>query len=702
MPEPEPFSQTWGGSELAHFKESPEPSSPNSQPDIPLSPEKPEESGNTAEQAEGQAQSFHPIEAIPMSALRKLRTKGLKQRKNEEQESTATPLSSTAQLPPKKIHGGKRHQEKLPRSSRSSEKPTVPKTSELAEPKAVEPRTTQKKKSAPKPPVEDIVFEITPSPELKSESDPSLKSKTSLPAPTSPHEIAASLLSNNPALKKRKIRSDKDRDESDEMDEERYDEKRKLEEDEDVEDDGKLQWDDGSPQKHPSMVLGHRYKPSTLSLDAEPFYPSTEFLQRGKPSKKYHADAPYGSSHGNVPPGFTSEEEGIAFQRKYRTRDHHLPPRPPPTRHHGNTLTPSPPPPPPPPHYAVPTDGPPLYPPYMDSPMVDPPEPSRFSHMPTDLSPYDYPPDELPYSYYSAAGATGRLVSPGVDVLRDPRGRMPRNSAMYEESLFSQHHGGGYVPPRRPSHERHPLSASSVGSSRSLWDPPSSAYHLTLAKEEEALIQAHRHRRQQYLMRLRYYEEQQAKLQARRSVEAITSINHAPHRSSRSTVYANEASSPNLWEGGYDTMPDAFPSAHGSDDAFLSESVHAHHLRQQQRQQLLQEQMSHVPHTQRRTYSGDNDLGGEILPDLLQTPVSPGPSSAASSGLNKAPGTAFSGMEQARAAAAVSPHSREGSLWSENAEVCASVRVFAHVHACLYSIMAIIVRALFIIFTGLK
>ena len=682
-PEPEPFSQTWGGSELAHFKESPESSSPNSQPDMPLTPEKPEESGNVAEQVEGQAQSSHPMEAIPISALRAMRLRGLKQRKNEEQESTATSSSSTAQLPPRKAHGAKRQQEKLPRSSRSSEKTTIPKTSELAEPTAVEPRTAQKKKSAPKPPAEGIVFEITPSPEpLRSESDPSLKSKTSLPAPTSPHEIAASLLSNNPALKKRKIRSDKDRDESDEMDEGRYDEKRKLDEN-DVVDDGKLMWEDsdeGSPQKHPTMVLGHRYKPSTLSLDAEPFYPSTDFLPRGKPPKKYHADAPYGSSHGNVPPGFTSEEAGIAFERKYRSRDHHPPPRPPPPRHHGNTLTPSPP---PPPHYPVPSDASPLYSPYVDSPVVDASEPSRFSHMPTELSPYDIPPDELAYPFYSAAGASGRLVSPGVDVLRDPRGRMLRNNAMYEESLFSQQHGGGYAPQRRP-HERHPLAAASVGSSRSLWNQPSSEYHLqvTLAKEEEALIHAHRQQRR-YLLR-KYYEEQ-AKMQARRSYEAITSINHAPHRSSRSSVYANEASSPNLWEGGYDTMPDAFPSAHGSDDAFLSESVHAHHLRQQQRQQqLLQEQMGHVhvSHTRRRTYSGDNDLGGEILPDLLQMPVSPGPSSA-SSGLNKAPGTAFSGMEQARAAAAVSPNSREGSLWSENAEVCACTRACVCVCVCV-------------------
>ena len=683
-PDPEPLAHTWAGRELEHhFKESPEPSSPSSQPESTFSRENSEDGSSIAESDGVLQQSSHPMEAIPISALRAMRAKGLKQQHKPEEEKSAVPVAAPPLPSPpvsyKKTSTARkfRETEKLPRIHivRSSDKGTVRKLSESDEPEANSPKSLPKKKKSVvkvSPTVDEIPTDEIPSPEQgRSENELSVKSKSSYIPPTSPHEIAATLLSKNPALKKRKVRSDRDQDGSDEADCDVKYEKRKMSEEEHATtgggSGGKVLWerDDGSPHKH-QMGLSHHYKaPTTLSLDAEPFYPSSDYVPRVKQSKKFrHPDTPYPGSHLNAPPGFSSDEAGIAFERerKSRVREVHPPHRPSVrpllSRHHGNTLTPSPPP------YPMHLDAPPLY--YVDGHHgMDASESGRYPRVPHDLPPYEISPEE-----YYAANASSRRVSPGREGLPDHRSHVLRSSAVYDDAPYStshQHAAAAYAAAQRRGERHHAMSGSSSNGSRALWDQ-SSSY---LTQEEEAAVFHARRRneivRQRYLRKIQ--EEQQAKMHARRSAEALSSLNH-PHRPSRSTLYATDSPlTTHLWDGSYDNVPDAFPSAHQTDDAFLSESAHALQLRQQQRLHLMQEHMNPAPHPQprRRRYSSDNELGGEILPDLLQTPCSPGPSSSSSTGLNKAPGTAFSGMEQARAAAAVS--ARERAMWPENMEV---------------------------------
>ena len=647
-PELDQLAHTWAGRELDDFKDSPEPLSPS---ESAFSREYSEDGSSVVDQSEVILQPSHPMEAIPISALRAMRAKGSKQRKMEEEERTnAHPVS------PKKISAVRKHKEleKLPpRIIRLTDKTVVPASlGPLYVPQILEPTKSSQKKSTPKVFADDISTDSTPSPEpSRVENELTVKSK-SPSLPTSPHEIAATLLSKNPALKKRKVRSDQDHDGSDEADDGKYEKRTLIKE----EHSGKVLWagDGESPHKH-QMGLGHRYKaPTTLSLDAEPFYPSSDYVPKVKQYRKHHhhPDSPY--SHGsrlNASLGFSSEEGGMGFERKYRVREvpppHHLSLRPPHIRHHGNTLTPSPPP------YPMPSDASSLY--YAEGHgRMEPNESSRYPRVPPDISPYEVSPDE----YYSA-NPNGRRISHGIEGMPGPRSRMMRSNTMYDDQIYSgspHQHPAAYAAAQR--RERHVMSRSSPNGSRAHWDQ-SSSHHLT--QEEEAALFHHRLEKQRFLER-KYHEEQQAKMHARHSVETPPSLGHPQHRPSRSTLYATDAAS-NLWDLGYDNVPDAYPSTHQTDDAFLSESVHVHQLRQQLKQQILQEHMSQLSaHARRRRYSSDNELGGEILPDL----PSPGPISSAT-GLNKAPGTAFSGMAQARAAAAAS--SREHDMWSDNPEV---------------------------------
>ena len=657
-PDVDQLSHTWGGTDLEDFKESPEePSSPTSQPELnSLSRENSEDSSSAVDQLEGMALSSHPMEAIPISALRAMRAKGTKQYKYEEDEGP----------PPKK--GAARKAEKLPpriiRTMEKSTRPTPPPGNTHTA--SAETKSSPQKKLSPKVFADDISnsTDETPSPEPGNEL--TVKSKSLCIPPTSPHEIAATLLSKNPALKKRKVKNEdgNDPDGSDEADEGKYEKPPMLNEEEEHLPE-KVLWarDGDSPHKH-QMRLMHHYKtaPTTLSLDAEPFYPSSDYVPVPQVKRRRshhhpahtHADTPYVHSRQlNTPPGFPSAEESGVFERKYRVREvpppNHLSLR---AQHlHGNALTPSPPP--------YPTLSEPLslyYPEGEGHGGVEPSELSRYPRIPTDISSYEI--HVSPEEYYSTtATASGRRV------LEGHRSRLTRSSGVYDDrgylsSQRQQQHAAAvaYAAAQRRERELHALSRASPNASLAILDQPNS-YLYTQEEESATLLRREIHRQRL----LRKYQEEQAKLHAR---HALDPHNHPSHRPTRSTLYAPESPpSSNLWEVGYDHVPDSYPSAHQSDDAFLTESIHLHQLRQQQRarDQLMQEHLGHA-HPRHRRYSSDNELGGEILPDHLQMPSSPSHVSS-SAGLNKAPGTAFSGMAQARRVAA-----REHDMWSEVSE----------------------------------
>ena len=650
--------------------------------------------------------SSHPVEAIPISALRAMRTKGAANKQTKLEEEEVTTVTVSHQHYAGKKSGGSRKARDLdklpPRMARLNEKSNTSAAPTHTEHKPPEP--PQKKKSIPKLVTEDIANEVeTPSPE-PTHSDVSTKSKSSHILPTSPHEIAATLLSKNPALKKRKGKSKSSvrrrgeeegvediPDGSDDGDEIKYDKLHPLDEEEEEDDEeeeeeeDKLLWgsEDGSPRKMKHM---HHYKaaPTTLSLDAEPFYPSSEF-PRGKHHRggthhhhHHHVDTPY-AAHGRQltrsPSSFVSPEEiGSSFERKYRVREisppQHLSLRAQHLRHHGHTLTPSPP-----PYSSLPhhSDVPSMY--YQGRHAgIDSAELTARHHLrgaPHEITSYEISPEE----YYSTTPHQQRrvtaLVSEAVPSQRSSR--LPR-STLYDEQIYpgpSHHHTGhrhqhhtaaAYEAAAAQRRERaHMMSRASPNP---LWEQPG-AYPYTASEEEAAIL----HLQRQRLLR-KYQEEQQAKLlAARRPLDALSPVGHTS-RPSRSTLYpANPESTlpqtSNLWDPGYiDT--DAY-AVQQSDDAFVSDIQHLRHHQQRiqhQQQHLLHEHLPQPPSRQRRRrYSSDNELGGELIPDLLQTPSSPSHMSASS--LNKAPGTGYSGMLQARRVGG-----REHELWPDSPEVC--------------------------------
>lgn len=680
-PESDHLSHTWAGRELDDHKHSPEPPSPTIQQDSSAFLHENSEEGSSilADHTDGVHLSMsHPMEAIPISALRAMRAKASKQQQSkiEEDENVAT----------KTVHKKVRKMDKLPpRIVRlvAEKASTQPSGSTLP------PHPLDTKKPVPKVFVDDVSTDSTPSPEPGAEL--TVKSKSPYIPPTSPHEIAATLLSKNPALQKRKVvktGSGEQHDQEDmsyEADEGRYeklqplDEEDEEEEEEDEEDEeeeeqhtsGKVLWaaDDDSPQKD-QLRLMHHYKtaPTTLSLDAEPFYPSSDYprSKHHKSHHHHHVDTPYAHNrHLDTPPGFSAAEEvGSSFERKYRVREvappQRLSLRTQHLRHHENTLTPSPPP------YTIPSEAPSLYYPEEGRGGLDSSESSRYPRgHPPDISSYEISPEEYYSSIPSSGGGHGRRVTLGPDGVPSQRNRLLRNT-VYDDPVYSSANHQQRLAAYAAAQRREAMSRASTNVSLALWEQSGpSSYHLT-QEEEAALLQ---HEMKQHLRRK--YQEEQAKLHARRSMEGLSPMNHPHHhRPSRSTLYPTEIQQPShskLWDSAAyaDNVPDSYPSTVQSDEAFISESLHLQQLRQQRRQQhqqqLLQEQLNQM-HPRRRRYSSDNELGGEILSDHLQTPLSP--RHISSSGLNKAPGTAFSGMAQARQVAA-----REHEMWPENPEV---------------------------------
>ena len=654
-PEVDGPSQMWTRSrrDTEENKESPESISPT----LTFSQENSEDGSSFADQSEGIPHSLsHPMEAIPISALRAMRAKSTKQTtKIEEEEGAHVRVSS------KKNKRSKESEKLSPRTGRLADKPAMapPPPCSDPPPQAEQKSTSPKKKPSPKSFTDDVSTEGTPSPEPGNEL--AAKSKSSHVAHNSPHDIAATLLSKNPALKKRKVKNGQEG--SDEADDGKY-EKQHLLSEEEQHSSEKLLWagDEDPSHKH-SMRLMHYKQPTTLSLDAEPFYPSSDYVPQVKRyrSHYHHMDTPYTQSRQlPTPPGFNAAEESGGFERKCRVREitppHHLSLRPQ-QRLQGNPLTPSPPP------YPTQSDPPSRYYPNREGlGAVEVGESARYPRVPPDITTYEISPEE----YYSG---NRRHASLGVEGMSAQRRRMMKSSAMFDDQGYGgshhQQHAAAVAYAAAQRRERqHALSRTSPNTALGLWDQPST-YHYT-QEEEAALLRREREMMQKRLLR-KYQEEQQAKMHARHSVDAFG--HPPPQRPSRSTLYTAETAPPtsNLWDmAAYDTSPDSYPSTHQNDDAFLSESIHLHQLslrqQQQHRFQLAQEHVAQ-PRPRLRRYSSDNELGGEILPDRLQTPSSPSHVSS-SVGLNKAPGTAFSGMAQARRVTA-----REHDMWTDSQEV---------------------------------
>ena len=474
--------------------------------------------------------------------------------------------------------------------------------------------------------------------------------KSSQVVPTSPHEIAASLCSNV----QKKLKNEKDRSSGTE----------EIEEAKGATKSNSITGSSGNtsskvtgPSKHvkqqygnrsPQKAGAHSKPPTTLSLDAAPFYPSADFQQkmfRGRTDQQHHKQK-YGNTLGdyippslNAPPGFSPDEAGMAFassipsERKYRKwgMDH--------PQHHSKGTTP-------PPFPSALGDN---HQYHLESPGLDPQEPFGYSSDP----PF-YDAVEDPQALYTAGGVTGvgRMRRSGRGAA-DPRDSVPsrlhplesdpvlaaalikrqqQQQQLQQQQILAAH--------RRAARERI-ATAYPAPSQSSLWDHPNSYQLQALQEEEELALQQHQQQQRQLLQRQYYHQ------QARRSAEALSSLNqplsYRPRRSAVLSPELNQPSSASLWDG----LDFDLSSQHSLDDSFLSEAVHAQQLRQQQ---LLQEQVSRTARhatTRRRTYSGESDLGGEIVTNLhaaheTSTSVNP-------PGLNRAPGT-FSGYDQPRRA----------------------------------------------------
>ena len=460
--------------------------------------------------------------------------------------------------------------------------------------------------------------------------------KLPLGQPTSPHELAASLLSSK--LRKQPLRNS----EKDGIDPEEEDN------DEEIKQSMYRNEDQPSPESSPSKYIHARpqdydrspqkvpirmgryssrqHAPTTLSLDAQPFQPSPDFhrmqtrlLERQKYANTLGDYLPPGL---NAPPGFAPTPSETAFmglypqEKRFRKREHLRPPHP-------KAPTPSPP-------YHMSGDGQQFFGDH-DSPDTYSygGDPRLYESVRNDPQLYDVPEDhQALYSLGRRQRDAGSPLDPQLTGHNRLRGYP---DSAYLAALQQQHHQHMVARRRAAAAREHHAYGPP---SSSLWDQPS-AHHLR-SQDDEAITQQLRRR---YLLDM-YYRHQ-----AQRSAEVLSSLNQT-YRSSRRGVYAPEINQPsgNLWEStSYDPSTELLPPQRSTslDDSYLSESMHAHQLRQQQ---MLQEQAAarHSHHERRRrTYSGESEIGGELVSGLqsgLQSMSYAGPP-----GLNRAPGSAFFG-----------------------------------------------------------
>ena len=519
--------------------------------------------------------------------------------------------------------------------------------------------------------------------------------------PNSPHELAASLLSNNSAIKRRTRQGDdKGQSAEDGNEEGEYEDESEEGSDGDLHPmashqpaSSKHSIMDNSPHKlqgppppayhHQGPPQLHRHghimmkPPSTLSLDAEPFYP-TSFSSKGRqgghprmvdPQKypqEFHHEGHPGSMPSRVPPGFSPEDAAYMqhgpYPEKHFKPDYPGIPAPgpavpgprsrplPPPPHQGKSTPPSPPP------YGG--DG--QHFPYMEHHGMEPLQEHvpGFHTPPThgDMSMYDAMEDPGAPGYPPMGG--GRrfpdqhrdLPIGGSGGVHPPKGRHVTATAMgpysdqYMASLHhqqrqkQQHIGGGVPPPPyRPSRGERPPSGFTVTGQRSLWENPNSYRLQPLPGGEDSTLLRHQEYLRQRGILLQLYQREQAALeaemareQAKRSAETLSSLNQ-PYRS-RSAVVGGKVdlSSPigapgdSPWEGGGGGLHNPIAPPQSFDEPGPSESM----LRQRQVHYTASQ-----PPARSRTYSGESEIGGEFLSNSVQVP-----SSIGHPGLNRAPG----------------------------------------------------------------
>ena len=732
-------------------RESPKPETPNSELGSPQKSDRPPRKTDD-DDVSGHPSSVVPVAAVPSSAFKMGRGKStvVKQR-SEEGHSEHAHRSTKKSSSSKKMsdRSAKAHTDAIADKSKQAHHVPVealPTEGNRREEDEEETLLNARPQTLPVIDVE-VSEESILSPDSGSVETDGVQHKLGFAKaaqliPTSPHELAASLLSNNSAIKRRsRQHGDMGGQNTDDGND-----------DGDYEEDDSEEGSDGdthsanSPAmyqptpKHPRMDSSPHSKsqgqpfhhpgshhpsmsqrrimmkpPSTLSLDAEPFYP-TNFPSKscqGRPrmvdQHKYPQDyTPEGSggtlpsANVGAPPGFSSEDSAYMQQGPYPEKpfkqDYPVPPGRGPVAspgvrprsipaHRPKPGTPSP----PSPTYNTVGDGQAF--PYAEQhPGMEPPEHMPGFHTPptvADVQMYDgtdepvvYPPvgggRRFSDQRRELAGGGGGGLDAHLVAKSGGRRVTPTGVGPYpEQYLASLHHqqqlrhqqqmGGAMYRPSRG--ERAPPSGFTVTGQRSLWENPN-AYRLQPIPggEDPALLHHQEYLRKRSIL-LKLYQQEQAALeaavareQAKRSAETLSALSQ-PYRSSRSAMLGGgkvDLSSPvgvpgeNLWEaaGGANSVHEPAVSHQGFDDPGVSESI----LRQRQ----IQHYLANQPAARSRTYSGDSDIGGEFLSNPVQVP-----SSIGHPGLNRAPGPGTSeGRGQASSSGWPSRSRSEVSLFT--------------------------------------
>ncbi len=468
--------------------------------------------------------------------------------------------------------------------------------------------------------------------------------------PTSPHELAASLLSNNSAIKKRrKQKSDFDKPGDDLDDDDDEDEQQQHEEDEHIET-KILKPIEPQLSRKVDYASHDQFKClSTLSLNAEPFYPSPATCgpksgtnSRGDPRKYGHDRAP---RLRGLPPGVSPTPDD-PYMRPYPDGPYFK--RPHPSRG-GKSMTPSP----PLPYF---TEGPPM--PYGDYPPLDQ------DPMLTDESPYGGPEDFPPMPMGRHSRDYYRGHSPMM-VPKDGMGRRGVHPSMeaYMHHLYMQQRAREYgYRPQAP------------------WEHPPSRRSKPYPADEILHHERQYLKKRHYIMRLIEKERAIADMERKQTKHSI------------------DTPSPGNFE------PDTSPSFEtiGWDNPVIRDPPPAENTEQirYRPSRLLPdkpsppaentEQIRYRPSRllpdkplRRRTYSTESDLGGEFVTDFPVASSVGAPGQQFSSRGNKGATVSAGGKDLA-------PGRSQSAGWPEGTQVRDTQSFIFSIHVC--TVYVVVVR----------
>ncbi len=479
--------------------------------------------------------------------------------------------------------------------------------------------------------------------------------------PSSPHDLAASLLSKIPIPVKRTEKLRSDRAKSSES----------LEyEDDDIAEDVTNQEniklvDDSKEINHPNSfspvkdngvlsspsppLPSDQHRGSSLSLDAEPFYPSSNLKSTKKHSKsdRKGSDRHDGKKSGSRKAAGDSGDARMGHGQKLGSQQHH--------HHHHQRRTPT---------SAMEGSIPPVGP--VDKAMLDR---SEFYHQRSEKQSPPSPP--FPYG---EGYRYNELLYEGQDDYRRPLERDPGayyGSSMEESLLHERARRDpstlepSYFVPKTGRHP--PTGGQRMGGA--LYPQQQGFQHMPNYPRSSSSGYAPDSRmfdddfkRQQFLRKKKFlldlYRQERAALaavyareQARKSAEALSSLHRPVPRmggfpSEMPSKHSLAGSPANLWDDYLDVLPPASqpPHARGFDDPTLMGSE------ADPRQSSGSYLFSDLPPTSQippraHNLSEASDIGGEILSNYqsarVQSPTSVGPP-----GYKRAPGAEYSRMEQ--------------------------------------------------------